>query len=289
MPITTIVAALALEDPADPVLARATQLAQQHQARLIIVHAVEGVGDAESITLPPEAQPDRLVAAAAAALTATLTTTDHPTTPVVQVGRAHRIIAAVCRDHQADLLIIGPGKVSGLRDRLFGSTADRVTRRAGCPVLITRPPVIGDYRHAVVAVDFSAPSLAALTTAATLATGATIELAHAVEAAAGVEEVMLTAGSTAAELVDFRRRQLAIARQQLQDLARQADQPRHHVAAGPPDKVLLRLARRRRADLIAMGREGRGAVGRLMLGSVTQKVLTTARCDVLVVPPPAGG
>lgn len=38
-----------------------------------------------------------------------------------------------------------------------------------------------------------------------------------------------------------------------------------------------------------MGTHGRGGFERLFLGSVTEKVLRTARCPVLTVPPPAEG
>lgn len=41
MSINTIVAALALETDNDPVAGRALQLARQHKARLVFVHAVE--------------------------------------------------------------------------------------------------------------------------------------------------------------------------------------------------------------------------------------------------------
>jgi nucleotide-binding universal stress UspA family protein len=40
------------------------------------------------------------------------------------------------------------------------------------------------------------------------------------------------------------------------------------------------------ADLIVMGTHGRGGFERLMLGSVTEKVLRKANCPVLTVPPP---
>jgi nucleotide-binding universal stress UspA family protein len=39
------------------------------------------------------------------------------------------------------------------------------------------------------------------------------------------------------------------------------------------------------ADLIVLGTHGRGGVDRLVLGSVTEKVLRKATCPVLTVPP----
>ncbi len=50
---------------------------------------------------------------------------------------------------------------------------------------------------------------------------------------------------------------------------------------------IVEQARTMRADLVVMGTHGRGGVGRLVLGSVTEKVLRTAPCPVLTVPPHA--
>ena len=58
------------------------------------------------------------------------------------------------------------------------------------------------------------------------------------------------------------------------------------VSEGNPSKEIVRLADERQADLLVMGTHGRGGFERLFLGSVTEKVIRTARCPVLTVPPP---
>jgi nucleotide-binding universal stress UspA family protein len=57
---------------------------------------------------------------------------------------------------------------------------------------------------------------------------------------------------------------------------------------------ILKLAEALPADLIVLGTHGRGGFDRLVLGSVTEKVLRKAACPVLTIPPnltelPAGG
>lgn len=54
-------------------------------------------------------------------------------------------------------------------------------------------------------------------------------------------------------------------------------QPAHRVAD---------LAQELGADLIVVGTRGRSAIGGLLLGSVTQRLLHVASCPVLAVPPP---
>jgi nucleotide-binding universal stress UspA family protein len=57
------------------------------------------------------------------------------------------------------------------------------------------------------------------------------------------------------------------------------------VEEGRPATVIKEAVRRLRPDVVLMGTGQRGALSRLFLGSVAEKVLSDAACDVLVVPP----
>lgn len=54
-----------------------------------------------------------------------------------------------------------------------------------------------------------------------------------------------------------------------------------------PAERILECAASLPADLLVLGTHGRGGFERLLLGSVTEKVLRKAACPVLTVPPPA--
>jgi nucleotide-binding universal stress UspA family protein len=56
-----------------------------------------------------------------------------------------------------------------------------------------------------------------------------------------------------------------------------------------PSAAIQKVVRRVRPDLLVVGTRGRGRLGRAVLGSVANRVLATARCDVLVVPDRAEG
>lgn len=47
--------------------------------------------------------------------------------------------------------------------------------------------------------------------------------------------------------------------------------------------AIVRIARSRHADVIVMGTHGRSGIGRLLMGSVAQRVVGTAPCPVLTV------
>ena len=53
--------------------------------------------------------------------------------PFVEIVRA-------ARSERADLIVMGTHGRSGLRHALLGSTAEKVVRKAPCPVLVVRPP-----------------------------------------------------------------------------------------------------------------------------------------------------
>jgi nucleotide-binding universal stress UspA family protein len=55
-----------------------------------------------------------------------------------------------------------------------------------------------------------------------------------------------------------------------------------YVRIGAPATEILRVAEEVGADLVIVGSHDRGRVGRLLLGSVSQEVLHSARCPVMV-------
>ncbi len=54
------------------------------------------------------------------------------------------------------------------------------------------------------------------------------------------------------------------------------------VVDGDPADAIVREAERRGTDLVVMGHRGLGGLGRLLLGSVSERVLRRAKCSVLV-------
>ena len=53
---------------------------------------------------------------------------------------------------------------------------------------------------------------------------------------------------------------------------------------GEPAETIIDTVRREKADILVVGRRGRGRLSGLLLGSVSQKLASLAPCAVLVVP-----
>lgn len=56
------------------------------------------------------------------------------------------------------------------------------------------------------------------------------------------------------------------------------------VQIGDPAERILQVAARRKVDAVVVGKRGRGPLAALLLGSVSQKLVSLAPCSVIVVP-----
>jgi nucleotide-binding universal stress UspA family protein len=74
------------------------------------------------------------------------------------------------------------------------------------------------------------------------------------------------------------------AKQQLSQVSTEVNL-RKVVKMGEPYKLILDCAQEEKADLIVMSTHGRSGLPRMMLGSVTEKVLRSSSCPVVAIPP----
>lgn len=291
MSIKTILVALALEDGCKRVADRAVQLASEHGARLVGLHVMEAEAPARA-DLPAAVDADALARVleqqAAAHLQALLGHAATPDQLHIKAGRAHDVIREQAQAYAADLVVIGPGAARNLREKVFGSTADRVVRCVECPVLVVRSAPAEPYRRVVVGVDFSGHAEAAVAWAGRVAPSAVRELFHSMEIPLQFEQAMLLAGTSQSEIERYRMARIEAAREKMVvaygENGRLPKRTTARVVHGDPASTLCKASRRRAVGLVAVGTQGLNVVASHLLGSVARKVLSGAACDVLVVP-----
>jgi nucleotide-binding universal stress UspA family protein len=203
-------------------------------------------------------------------------------------GRPAEEIMFLAERLEADLVVVGRRGVGRIKRLITGSVSEGVVHRASCPVLVVRggeqawPPariVVGDDG-----------SLAAMK-----AGGLAMELADAF----GTEVTFVRAYRHPAEPVGGRsaRQRLELDEARLQNLvaldarpdrleAPTRCRPETKLAEGEPAPAVLSVARRKRSQptLLAVGSRGLGAPKRMILGSVSTRVLREAEGPVLIAP-----
>ncbi len=141
-------------------------------------------------------------------------------------------------------------------------------------------------RRILAATDFSPASARAVAKAIELARAshAQLILAHVLAPVTPILGDGYIPPSTYERLAEASRR---TARRRLEALrgraAKAGVQATMLVLDGVAADQITRAARKRRADLIVIGTHGRTGFARFLLGSVAQRVLTVAPCDVMTV------
>ena len=142
-----------------------------------------------------------------------------------------------------------------------------------------------EFKHILCPIDFSDASQRALTYAAALATWYQAEL-QVVHVAPAVDEGLVIGPDGG--LVEPRRQQsseaLAVEVRGAMEAVGATGLTEVLAADGRTHDVIVERARAHGADLLVIGTHGRSGFNRLLLGSVTEKVLRVAPCPVLTVP-----
>lgn len=198
----------------------------------------------------------------------------------VEEGTPHEEIVRRAAAWKSDLVVVGAGR-SRLLGSVFGGVAEKVSRHAHCPVLVTRPSERS--KCILVATDLSDPSLPAIAAGAREAErlGVRLSVIHVIDfAAAGAMGGLPMAVPGSASHVEIAR----AASQQLREaMARLSVVGEAHVVEGPPAASILEMSETLWAGLLVVGSRGRTGLARILLGSVAEEVLRRSACSVLVV------
>jgi len=142
---TRILCAIDFSDSSLSALAYALNLAEEADAHVTLLHAIEMPPELRENPLAPDFDVDRIHAAAAAEarrrlrdLVPDAARTYCTVETAVVEGRAHRQVLRRAAEEHADLIVMGVHGRGALDLLLFGSNTHHLIRAATCPVLIVR-------------------------------------------------------------------------------------------------------------------------------------------------------
>jgi len=200
----------------------------------------------------------------------------------------HEALIEDATDHNVDLIVMGTRGRTGLNRLVLGSVAERTLRASPIPVLTVHESADTDqaFERILVPTDGSNTASLAATHAIQVAAeaDAALHIVHVVDLTAvsgeygtgRILETMRTAGQQAVD--------------ELVDQATEADisTVEASILSGSPSRAVIDYATDRDVDCIVMGTHGRSGLDRLLLGSVTEKVVRLAEMPVLSVSPQNG-
>lgn len=285
---TRILVPTDFSQPSDAALAYARQLADSTGATLHVLHVVDNM-----FLRVVLADPHDYETAAVRQLQDRVPVEDGGSTAILVVERSDKPadeITSYARTHDIDLIVMGTHGRGRVAHLLLGSVAGKVARTASCPVLTMRDTPRSSEVNALrilVPTDFSPYADAALGCAKRLAAslGGSIRLLHVMEhSAAGAsfrpELSVPEPPDTEAEMVTDARIQLS---SRILGDSRSRVPMTSDVIAGPVNAMITAYAGDAGFDLIVMGTRGRNGFSRLLMGSIAESVIRTARCPVLTV------
>jgi universal stress protein E len=197
-------------------------------------------------------------------------------------------VLAVCPTHLALLetaLVTGAGLiVVGASERqwhLLSPTADRLLRKAHCPVFVVRQEAVFPPRRVLLPVDLSEISAESLRYGVSLLEGLGEPRCEVLFV---LNPLTLAAAFqfTAAQVKHFAGDELArFVRTHVPEPGRLG----REVRTGYPGLEIVKVLAEHAIDLVVLGTHGHGHLEQMLTGSVTSDVLREARCNVLAVPP----
>ncbi|MFP4683299.1 MAG: universal stress protein [Ectothiorhodospira sp.] len=177
-------------------------------------------------------------------------------------------------ESRVDCVVVGRRRRGPLARLVMGDSTARIVGHAPCSVLAVPPEVRDPLRHILVATDGSRAADAACAMAAELARAGGLPLTVlSVTRPEGPDADRAAASEAVQRVLDLLKPELAGSGVTLEGMVEQ----------GRPDTVIVETAGHRGADLVVVGSHGHGALERLWMGNVAERVVTHAHCPVMVV------
>jgi nucleotide-binding universal stress UspA family protein len=291
----SILVATDLSDHSRHAVRWASALAASRGRPLYVAHVIDSLGDDElwsALFETPDQIEQRVLQNASDNVTnfVSETLSDGTPTPndrhvLVAVGPPADELARFAKQKGAELIVSGTTGHGVIRNAIFGSTAHRLTHETATPtVFVPQTESVPPTKKLLVAVDFSECSNAALQWAGRWAgeSDAEVTVVHGIGVSALSPDYEPAANFVPMinALTEQRDEQI---RKKMKDYGIDGDVV---ISRAAPAEAILDTAEEIGADMIVMGTHGRGAVGRLFLGSVAIRVLRNPPCPVATIHPP---
>ncbi len=200
---------------------------------------------------------------------------------VVEFGKVYETIAYIGDLYDINLIVMSANSKSNPNQ--FSIRTERVIRESEIAVLAVKRNHPLEFKHIICPVDFSDPSLRALTNAARLAKffNSKLTVFHCKEEAKFPKFLDFGKSKTADE-----EEELGIIREQVNLFAEKAGLYAYPfesvVKKGIVHEEIAKYVTENQVSVLIMGISGSGGLKRILLGSVTEKIMMSLPCHLIV-------
>ncbi|MEA1944619.1 MAG: universal stress protein [Euryarchaeota archaeon] len=204
---------------------------------------------------------------------------------------------------EIDASVIFMGATGISRSPYIGAVASRVLRGAECHVMLVRGDIPTEgYNNILIPTDGSESAEYAAQSGLSIAKrfGASVACCNIVDTSHVVETRVVTAGGVGAgrrygDVIKLSKSMMQKTHQRMLDESAKIAERVKEIADvkgvdarivmrdGKPAPEILKIIRDEGIDLVVMGYTGKRMVSKLLMGSVSEKVVSTAPCSVIIV------
>lgn len=282
MKIERILAGIDFGKDTEAVLSYASRFAQTFSASLNLLHVIDYLSTPPAYLIPYIEEEKEIAEGKLAAIKKRLTDSGIRTDAQVVVGRLQESFDIVLRNTESEMLVLGFATHA-----LRRSSSEKLIKGLQMPMLVVRGEKAGSsitgpvgIRRILCPTDFSETSIKAMNAARELAEKFSSHLyfQHV------IPDVLVKRIKEARD----KKRIIDELRQKAKDsLDKFTGDERikvsGNISEGEPARDIIAFARENDIDLILMGARGLGLIRGMLIGSVTDSVLKSSPCPVLVI------
>lgn len=284
MDVNQLIVGTDFSTQSDTAIRHSMEIARSTGAALRVVHVVETPGDGEALQPAVEHwhinDQDQLARQIESCAVGDVDVAQE----IVDAPSVAEGLQASVDAHRADLVIVGSTGLTGIKQTLLGSTAQKVLRTVLVHIMVARgemPPASG-YGRILIPTDFSLPAQKALELAVALAApDAQFDLVHfwRIPEATHADEYSELVIDTVATSVKERGQKL------LESFQEHARNVTFSSVQASPERGIVEKLEDGDYDLVVVGSYGRSKLRRWLLGSVAEYIARVAPCPVAVARP----
>ena len=209
--------------------------------------------------------------------------------PIVRFGKPFLEIIQVAKEKKVDLLAVGTRGRAGMHRIILGSVAERIVRKADCPVMVIRGRKDVGFKRIIVPIDLSDCSRIALeyAVATARAHSSKLTILHVYEGS--YVEPYIKAANSEEEADEIMKEIERVNETKYDEFLTTVDlsgvEYEKLLKKGIPETDIVETAMEQQANLIVMGTHGRSGIKHILIGSTAEEVVRTVHCDIIIVKP----